>query len=116
MPAGQPTKYRPEFCERVIEMGKKGKSKTYMAAALEISKDSFENYEKKHAEFFNAVKTAMLYSQKWWEDKLEEATTGENPDANATLFVFNMTNRFKGEWSDKTVVDNNLNMNLTDFK
>lgn len=113
---GRPTKYDPSFCERVIEMGKHGKSKAYMAAELGVPRSCFDDYEKDYPEFSEAVNIAVGFSQRWWEAELQKAATGENPDANSTLFIFNMKNRFKAEWSDKTVVDNNVTMNLTDFK
>ena len=98
---GQPTKYNPAFCERVIEMGKYGASKVEMACKLAISRDSFDVYEKTHKEFSEAVKEAIAYSQAWWEEKGRNATFGGVDGFNATSFIFNMKNRFAADWKDK---------------
>lgn len=51
-----------------------------------------------------------------WERIGLQGAKGEIENYNNASWTFNMKNRFKAEWSDKTVVDNNVNMNLTDFK
>lgn len=101
MPAGRPTKYDPAFCDVVIELGKQGKSKAYMAAHLNVSRASFDLWEHQHPEFSEAVNQAVAHSQYWWEEQMQLAATGANPDANATLFIFNMKNRFHQDWKDK---------------
>ena len=106
MPAGQPTLYRPEFCQRIIEMGKYGASKAEMALELDICRASFDNYEKNHPEFLEAVNKAVQLSQGWWEKNGRIATFGAVPNFNATAFSFNMKNRFKDDWRDKQEVDN----------
>jgi hypothetical protein len=37
---GRPTTYDPSYCERVIELGEKGKSKAQIASALRVSRKS----------------------------------------------------------------------------
>ena len=101
MPAGRPTKYDPAFCDVVIELGCTGASKVEMACKLGISRDSFDVYEKTHPQFSEAVKEAVAYSQAWWEEKGRTATFGGVDNFNATAFIFNMKNRFPGDWKDK---------------
>lgn len=101
MPAGAPSKYKKEFCERVIEIGKTGASKAEMAVELGISRASFDNYEKEFPEFLEAVREAITYSQVWWEKNGRIATFGAMPNFNATTYIFNMKNRFKDDWRDK---------------
>jgi len=55
---GRPTDYRPQFCEEVIELGKLGKSKAQMAAALDCSRDSIDQWCKDHQEFSGAIARA----------------------------------------------------------
>ena len=38
------TKYKPEMCEVIIALGKKGKSKAQMAAHLDISRSTFDRW------------------------------------------------------------------------
>ena len=111
MAGGRPTKYEPEFCQRVIEYGKEGMSKAEMSANLEITRETFNQYEKEYQEFSDAVKEAINSSQAWWESKGRQAVFN-SVNFNATAFIFNMKNRFKEEWSDKTVTEHQGSISL----
>jgi transposase len=106
MPAGRPTKYKPEFCEIVIACGDEGKGKAEMARELEIHHSTFSAWQEEHPEFSAAVKEALFRSQAWWEGKGRQATFGEVQGFNATSYIFNMKNRFPDEWRDKHEVEN----------
>ena len=71
MPAGRPSKYDPAFCDVVIELGKQGKSKAYMAAHLNIARSTFDLWEHECRDFSEAVKQAVAYSQAWWEEQIQ---------------------------------------------
>jgi transposase len=98
---GRPTKYKPEFCDRIVEMGKYGASKHEMAMELDISIDTFMEWQKENKDFSAAVKEAMQYSQAWWEQQGRIATFGGVQGFNPTSYIFNMKNRFKEDWRDK---------------
>lgn len=106
MPAGRPSKYKPEFCGRVIEMGKYGASFHEMALEMDIHIDTFIEWRKVHPEFSVAVNQARTSSQGWWEKIGRTATVGQVEGFNATAFIFNMKNRFKDDWRDKQEIDN----------
>lgn len=99
-PVGRPTKYDPKMCETVIELGKEGMSKCEIGVNLDISHDTFCRWQKENADFSEAVKEAMRYSQAWWEAKGRQATFGGVDGFNATSYIFNMKNRFRDEWND----------------
>lgn len=101
MVAGRPTKYKPEFCDMVIEMGKTGASKAEMALDLDIAWSTFQLWQEVHEEFSAAVKEAERLSQGWWEKNGRIATFGGVSGFNPTSYIFNMKNRFKHEWRDK---------------
>lgn len=114
MPAGAPTKYRPEMCERIIELMREGCSKVQICADLGIAKPTFYEWvNPEHGRFQEDFKAAvdegMLYAQAFWEEELKKAALGRNKDANATLMIYNMKNRFKEDWSDVQRVDTNVN-------
>jgi len=113
---GVPTKYDPSFCERVIEMGKQGFSKVEMSCELDISRASFDNYEKQHPEFLEAVTRALEFSQSWWLKGGKKGTFGEIDGFNSNAYNLQMKNRFKEDWAERTVVDNNVTHTLTDYK
>lgn len=101
MAVGRPTKYNPEYCEKVIEMGKYGASKHEMALDLDINFSTFLLWQQEHEEFSKAVKEATAISQAWWEKNGRIATFGGVQGFNATSYAFNMKNRFKDDWKDK---------------
>ena len=39
-PVGRPTKYKPEYCEQIIQLGKEGKSIAQMASFFDVDKAS----------------------------------------------------------------------------
>ncbi|MFC0282414.1 hypothetical protein ACFFJB_14740 [Camelimonas abortus] len=99
---GRPTEYRPEYCERVIQLGREGASKAEMAHALGVSRNTLDNWAEANPEFLSAVKEAVSLAQGWWESEGRKATFGLVPGFNATAFIFNMKNRFPDDWREKT--------------
>ena len=106
MPAGRPTKYKPEFCDTVVEVGAKGDTLAAMAEACDVDRSTINDWMDQHPEFSRAVKRGLQKAQVWWEQKGKEATVGEVDGFNATSYIFNMKNRFKDDWRDKHEVDN----------
>jgi hypothetical protein len=96
---GRPTDYRPEFCEMVIEWGKLGKSKAWMAAELGIAKQTLYDWEKAHPDFLYATTCAMTHSQRWWEDAGQSGMVANL--FNSTVWAKNMAARFRDEWTDR---------------
>lgn len=101
MPAGRPTKYNSEMCERIIAMGKQGFSKHEMALDLGIAMSTFDEWQNKNDEFSVAVKEAVSFSQGKWEQHGRMVSFGM-AETNPTTYMFNMKNRFKESWSDTT--------------
>jgi hypothetical protein len=101
MAGGRPTDYDSSFCQKVIDLGKEGASKAEMAFALGCARSTFALWEEAHQEFSEAVKTAVGFSQGWWESQGRKAVFGATPNFNATAFIFNMKNRFPADWRDK---------------
>ena len=90
MPAGRPTKYKPEFCDVVIECGRAGMGKAEMAAELQIAYSNFDIWQHEHPEFQEAVKEAVRQSQAWWERQGRIATFGAVPGFNATSYTLEL--------------------------
>ena len=99
-PVGRPSKYKPEFCEKVIEWGKEGASKAEIACNLCIHKDTLYEWDKQFPEFSDALKMAVQYSQVSWEKIGKAAVSGTIPNFNATTWIFNMKNRFSEDYKD----------------
>tara|TARA_R100001086_G_scaffold180400_5_gene100191 strand:- start:14542 stop:14919 length:378 start_codon:yes stop_codon:yes gene_type:complete len=109
---GRPTKYKPEFCDKVIEMGREGASKAEMALELDIAMSTFDVWQNDREDFSEAVKRATALSQGWWEKNGRLATFGGVDGFNATSYIFQMKNRFSDDWRDKRETEHSGNMTL----
>jgi hypothetical protein len=110
--AGAPTKYEPKFCDEVISFGEQGLSKAQMAARFKVHRETLNNWADTHPEFFDAVKKATALAQGFWEDKLHNAALGidqETAQANPTLMIFQMKNRFPADWREKQTTEHEVN-------
>ena len=103
MSAGRPTDYRPEYCELVIELGKAGKSKAQMAARLDVSRQTLENWADAHPEFLDAMARANVHAMAWWEDEGQDGLRAER--FNASLWAKNMSARFPADYRDNSKVE-----------
>lgn len=96
---GRPTKYKPEYCQMVQDWGAIGKSRTWMAAQLDISRETIYEWERSIPEFSDAITRAMAKSQAFWEDTGQAGI--ETPGFNSTVWVKSMTSRFPADYTDK---------------
>jgi hypothetical protein len=105
MPAGRPTKYNPDMCARVIECGKEGMGLAEMAAAIGVTRETVADWRATNPDFSCAIKEALSYSQAWWEQKGREGAIGKIDGFNATGYIFQMKNRFRADWHDRSAVE-----------
>ena len=102
---GRPTDYRPEYCETVIELGRKGKSRHQIAAHLDIAVNTLALWEGKHILFMQSMLRANQLAQAWFEDKAQNGM--ETREFNANLWKLQTYNRFRDSYSDRQAVDVN---------
>lgn len=98
-PVGRPTKYKPEYCERVIELGKEGYSHAEIAADLEVDKASLYDWAAAHEEFSTALRAAKTYEQAWFER--EARSNMKNRDFNANLWYRSAASRFREDYTER---------------
>lgn len=102
-PVGRPSKYDPAYCEKVIELGKLGKSFEQMASMLGVGITSFKRWREEHEEFRTSLEDAQGHAQTWWEDKAQanliEFKDGER--INTGLWSRSMAARFPKNYSDR---------------
>lgn len=109
MAGGRPSDYDPSYCDDVVEYGKQGKSRAWIAAELGICRQTLANWEAAHPEFLDATTRARLFSQQWWEDAGQSGMTSDK--FNATVWAKNMNCRFRDEWVDKQEVGHSGEIN-----
>ena len=95
-PVGRPSKYDPAFCERVIELGKLGKSVEQIACELGLSTRVMFKWRDEYEEFMHALTDSKEYSQAWWENMCQThmIEDKDSPKLNASLWSRSMAARF----------------------
>jgi transposase len=98
---GQPTLYRPEYCERIVEYMSRGFSYDAFSGYIDVHVDTLYEWEKVHPEFSEAKSKAFSKCRMFWEsigiNHITHQKDGEQ--LNASVWIFNMKNRFK--WTDR---------------
>ena len=106
MPAGQPTKFKPEYCGQVIVLGKEGKSCAEFACAFKVSKQTIFDWAKEFPEFSDALACARSESESWWVSKGREGLVLPKAVAfQQSVWTKAMACMFRGEWSDATKIE-----------
>jgi transposase len=103
-PVGRPTLYDPAYCEKVIELGRMGKSVEQIAALLNVSLRTMYSWRDAHEEFLHALDDAKTYEQAWWEEQAA-AYMVENKESdrlNASLWSRSMAARFPKKYREST--------------
>ena len=101
---GRPTLYDPALCDKVIELGKLGKSVEQIASILGFSLRTFYIWRDAHEEFLHAMEDAKQYEQYWWEEQAQ-AYLVENRDSdkiNTTMWSRSMASRFPKKYREST--------------
>lgn len=108
MAAGRPSEYRPEYCERVIELGRLGMSVVEMASDIGVSRNTLEtSWPAAHPEFMEALEIARECSQSWWES-MGRTNLIMNKDAGtfqASVWSRSMAARFPRDWRENKGVE-----------
>lgn len=68
LPRGQPTKYRAEFCQAVMEHLKSGASFESFAAHIDVAPSVLYLWLKKHPDFLEARTKGEVLAEKFWAD------------------------------------------------
>lgn len=102
-PVGRPTKYKPEYCEKIIELGKEGKSIAQMASFFDVDKASIFRWAEDSDDFRTALARARAHSQNWWEEKAQQNLASR--DFNAQLWLKSVTSRFRDDYTEKQITE-----------
>lgn len=112
-PIGRPrttTNDLPEnWKEIVLECGQTGQSAVTIRCKLGIAQTAWETLLEDSEDFRLTVKSAKELCEHWWEERGREMAMGL--DGNATVWIFNMKNRFG--WKDKTETEHTGSVAVT---
>lgn len=101
-PVGRPSLYDPAFCERVIELGKLGKSVEAIGSILEVGTRTIYRWVEEHEEFRHALELAKEHELRWWEEMAQgymlEHKDGEK--LNSSIWSRSMAARFPKKYRE----------------
>src|SRR5690625_3246702 len=102
-PVGRPSKYRPEYCDMLVEHMAEGASMTSFAAEIDVSRETISEWSRVHPEFSVAVKKGKAKCAAWWERLGRTGAMGG--DVNPTLVIFGLKNMSPEDWREKQEID-----------
>lgn len=99
---GRPTKYEPWMCEKVIEYGKAGKSRTWIAAKLGVVPITLDRWSEQHEDFCQALTLAKVLEQAHWEDIGHDCMImPQGQTFSQSAWSRSMAARFPDGWREK---------------
>jgi len=103
-PVGRPSQYDPAYCERIIELGRLGKSIEQIAAQIGVGTKTMYNWRDEFPEFLRALEIAKELELDWWENIAQNMMV-ENKDGsklNSAIWSRSMAARFPKKYREST--------------
>jgi hypothetical protein len=92
------TKYTPEMCNQIVELGKTGASQKMIWSQLGISKSTADTYRKKYPEFAEALDLALVHAQAYWETMM--LANIENKNFNSRMVEIALRGQFSADYRE----------------
>jgi transposase len=101
-PVGRPSLYDPAYCEKVIELGKLGKSIEQICYDLNTPVRTLYEWRDRYPEFSQALEDAKGYEQAWWENQAHAYMVESKDGAklNPSLWSRSMAARFPKKYRE----------------
>jgi len=99
VPIGRPSKYHPDHCKAVLDLGSRGKSLAQMASYFNVDRHTLKNWAMEHDDFFTALSRARELAQSWWEEAGQRGLT--MPGFNGNLYNKVVAGRFREDYGEK---------------
>lgn len=107
--AGRPSLYKPEYCQQLLDHMTNGLSFEAFAGVIGVTRGTLYNWVEEHEDFAEAKAVALEKARLFWEKLgIDNALNvseswhmggSKSKSLNATIWIFNMKNRFG--WRDK---------------
>jgi hypothetical protein len=95
---GRPSSYRPEHCDRIVQLMAEGRSLDGCTALLGVHPDSLYEWQKKHREFTDAVRAGRAAATAFWETRLLDVPQGGTSNAQAIQWALRNRSRAASGW------------------
>lgn len=106
-----PTKYKPEYCQDLIEHMSKGLSYTTWGADHNIATSTIYQWEKDIPEWKEAKEKAFKKAQEFFEKRLIAKVSGQeikgfdSKKVDTTCLIFALKTRFHKDYSEKQQIE-----------
>ena len=90
--------FKPEMCDRIIEMGREGASQKMMFAEIGINKGVADTWKKNHPEFADALDSAVTNAQAYWEREI--LANVNNKGFNSRLAEIALRGQFQADYRE----------------
>jgi hypothetical protein len=105
---GRPSKYKPEYCQQVIDTMSEGYSLTAFAGSITVAAETVYAWMERYADFSDAVARARARRVMWWEHKLK--TSRKGAETSAAMFALKNANPL--EWRDMRTLQHEHNLSV----
>ena len=98
-------KYKPEYCDKLIDHMRQGKTYTSFAKLVKVRPATLIDWEREYPDFNNAKSEAFLLRKDFFEGKFVEIALGQDPNAKMAqpgMLIFMMKNI--NNWAEKNDV------------
>jgi len=102
VPAGRPTLYREEYCEKVISSAREGLSLAGFAGTIPVARSTINEWIEQHPKFSEAVSCAKMVRALSWERRAINIGDGNGGAGAAPIVQFALKNLAEDDWKDKT--------------
>jgi len=101
-PVGRPSLYDPSYCDKVVELGRLGKSLEQISSNLGVSCRVLYDWRDRFPEFLRALEEAKDAEQTWWEDQAQAymLENKDSPKLNASIWSRSMAARFPKKYRE----------------
>lgn len=103
--------YKPEMCEKMIELGKLGASQKMIWSDLGITKMVATGWSKKYPEFGEALDMALVHSQAYWEREML-ANVG-NKTFNSRIAEIALRGQFPTDYRERMDIKQDIKQDVT---
>jgi len=127
MPAGRPSKYKPEYAEQAYKLALLGATDKEMADFFGVSEQTLNAWKQQHPKFFESLNEGKIVAdakvaqrlytraigykveEETYEDGVLKKTVVKEVVPDVTAAIFWLKNRQRDKWRDKHEIDATLN-------
>jgi hypothetical protein len=102
--------FKPEMCDRMIELGQQGASQKMIWSDLAITKDVAKTWQKKYPEFADALDMALVHSQAFWEREM--LTNIGNRSFNSRIAEVALRGQFPTDYRERMDIKQEIKQDI----